>query len=890
MSRSRPAPGGPSAMAKAYEPQEVERRWRAFWEKENCFRADPGSGRPAFSMVIPPPNITGRLHVGHGLNNTLQDILARWKRMSGFDVLWLPGSDHASIATHVMIERALEKEGTTRQDLGREAFLERAWEWKAKYGSEITDQLRRLGASCDWSRERFTLDPGLSRAVREVFVRLYEDGLIYRGRYMINWCTRCGTAVSDLEVVHKEVRGSIWTVSYPLEGGGEIRVATTRPETILGDAAVAVHPDDERYQSVTGRYAVLPVLGRNIPVLADGFVDPEFGTGAVKVTPAHDPNDFEAGRRLGLEPIVVMDERGTMTGAAGPFAGQDRFACRRGLLERLESEGRVVATEEHLHSVGHCQRCNTVVEPMISLQWFVRIEPLAGPALSAVEEGRIAFVPDSWRKTYYEWMRNIRDWCISRQLWWGHRIPAWYCDPCGETIVRREDPDRCPSCGGPVRQDPDILDTWFSSGLWAFSTLGWPDRTADLGRYYPGTVLVTGYDIIFFWVARMVMLSLRFMDGEVPFRAVFYNGLVRDAHGEKISKTRGNVIDLFDLLDRYGADGVRFTYAALTTPGSDVSLDPGRLEGSRAFANKIWNVARYAMPHIEALDRDRPGASVEPSIADRWIRSRLSRVAGEVDRALEGYRFDDAAESLYHFAWHEFCDWYVEISKAALAGPDPVARSARRTLHHVLENLVRMLHPFMPFLTEELYQALPSKEDASRPRSVTLAGYPRPDPSAEDPEAERAMQIVMDVVTVRRNLQAGLRGAVKSAPTVVVPAHAEARAILETMTDVLACLTRSTDVTVAGEADEGVTSIRGVTSDALVVMPIEGVDLAAERERLQGEIDRTTRDLTVHQAKLSNPKFVQRAKPEAVQKVRVAHEDLTDRLSRLRATLDQLGG
>ncbi|HET6372132.1 MAG TPA: valine--tRNA ligase, partial [Candidatus Polarisedimenticolia bacterium] len=499
-------------MQKSFEPKSVESRWRAFWEEKAIYRADPRSEASPFVMVIPPPNITGRLHVGHGLNNTLQDVLARWQRMSGRDVLWVPGSDHASIATHVMIERELEKEGTTRRRIGREAFLERAKAWKEKYGGEISEQLKRLGASCDWSRERFTMDPGFSRAVREVFVRLYEEGLIYRDRYLINWCPRCGTAVSDLEVIHKETQGTLWTLRYPLDGGGEIRISTTRPETMLGDVAVAVHPDDERFKDLVGRVAILPVLGRRIPVVADSFVDPAFGTGAVKVTPAHDPNDFLAGRRLGLTPITVMDEQARMTAAAGPYAGLDRFECRARLLERLREEGHVVEERDHLLAVGHCQRCDTIVEPLISLQWFVRVEPLARRALEAVETGRIEIVPEQWTKTYFEWMRNIRDWCISRQLWWGHRIPAWYCEGCGTTVVSRVDPTSCSSCGGAqLTQDPDILDTWFSSSLWAFATLGWPDQTVELARYYPTTVLVTGYDIIFFWVARMVMMGLKFM-------------------------------------------------------------------------------------------------------------------------------------------------------------------------------------------------------------------------------------------------------------------------------------------------------------------------------------------------------------------------------------------
>jgi len=878
-------------MQKAFDPTAVEPRWRRFWEERDIFRADPASGRPAFAMVIPPPNITGRLHVGHGLNNALQDILARWKRMSGYDVLWVPGSDHASIATHVMIERALEKEGLTRQEIGRERFMERAWAWKAKYGGEIGEQLRRLGASCDWSRERFTMDDGLSRAVREVFVRLYEEGLIYRDRYLINWCPRCATAVSDLEVVHRDVVGRIWTVRYPLEGGGAICVATTRPETILGDAAVAVHPDDERYRDRLGKHALLPVLGRRIPVVADGFVDPAFGTGAVKITPAHDPNDFLAGKRLGLEPIVVMDEKGRMTAAAGPYAGQDRFECRKRLLERLRDDGALVEEKEHRHAVGHCQRCDSVVEPMISLQWFVRIEPLAGPAIEAVESGRVTLIPDQWRKTYFEWMRNIRDWCISRQLWWGHRIPAWYCDACGTTIVSREDPAACSACAGTsLTQDPDILDTWFSSGLWAFSTLGWPEPTAELRRYYPTTVLVTGYDIIFFWVARMVMLGLKFM-GDVPFHEVFFNGLVRDAHGDKISKTKGNVIDLFDQLDTYGTDAVRFTYASMTSPGSDVALSPGRLEGSRAFANKMWNAVRFARPHLE---RDGAPAALPPrstmSIADRWILSRASRVASEVGESLGRYRFDDAAARLYQFAWHELCDWYLELSKQALASGDaPEARSARAVLGHVLDSLLRMLHPFMPYITEELWQGLPRA--AGGQDSVALARYPVAVPEHDDPEAEATMAVLIENGVAGRNLRAELRIPPSSRPRVLVhPAGEEAKRRLEPQTEALRGVINASEVVIVSSFPDDLVAARSVTSSAVVAIPLEGLlDVEAERSRLRKDIARLEKEIAVHDGKLGNEGFLSKARPEAIEKVRSARGEAADRLERLRDTLGQLG-
>ncbi|HKY31086.1 MAG TPA: valine--tRNA ligase [Candidatus Polarisedimenticolia bacterium] len=875
-------------MDKSFDPRAVEPRWRRAWEELGLYRADPASGRPPFSMVIPPPNITGRLHVGHGLNNTLQDVLARWKRMGGHDVLWVPGSDHASIATHVMLERQLEKEGTTRQALGREVFLERAWAWKEKYGGEIVEQLRRLGVSCDWSRERFTMDPGLSRAVREVFVRLYEEGLIYRDRYMINWCPRCRTAVSDLEVVHKEFPGTLWTLRYDLEGGGAVRVATTRPETFLGDAAVAVHPDDERHRGLAGRTAILPILGRRIPVVADDFVDPSFGTGAVKVTPAHDPNDFLAGRRLGLAPIVIMDDAGRMTAEAGPCAGLDRFECRRLLVERLRAEGVIEEEKPHTISAGRCQRCDTIVEPMISLQWFVAMEPLARPALEAVESGRIVFIPDSWRKTYFEWMRNIRDWCISRQLWWGHRIPAWSCAGCGRMLVLREDPSSCPECGSDrLEQDPDVLDTWFSSGLWAFSTLGWPDRTPELGRYYPTSVLVTGYDIIFFWVARMIMMGLKFM-GDVPFRAVFYNGLVRDAQGEKISKMKGNVIDLFDLMDTYGTDAVRFTYAAMSSPGADVPLSPGRLEGSRAFANKIWNAARFARPHLEG-PRAATMRRENLSVADRWILSRGSRTAREIHEALSAYRFDEAAAAIYRFTWHDVCDWYLELSKPALAAGGREAEAARAVLSHTLDRVLRLLHPFMPFLTEELWQGL--VRGAEDPVSLSLAAYPQDEPRWDDPEAERMMDRMMETVVAARNLRAasGIAGGTRLPRLELVTADDQVRRDLSALAPSIAGSTRTAEVVFVASFAPGIDRARTVTSLGEIGLPLEGVmDRPAERERLQREIERVTKELSVHQAKLSNDRFVQRARPEAVEKVRSAHRELSERLSRLQATLAQI--
>jgi valyl-tRNA synthetase len=662
---------------KSYDPKLVEDHWWMFWEKERFFVADVRSEKPSFVIVIPPPNVTGSLHMGHMLVYTLHDIVVRWKRMLGFNTLWLPGTDHAGIATQNVVERQLAAEGKTRHDLGREAFEKRVWAWKEQSGNIILRQLRRLGGSCDWTRERFTLDEGLSRAVREVFVRLYEEGLIYRGKRLINWCVRCGTALSDLEVKAQLVQGELSYIRYPIKsdsaslpgvapGSEFIAVATTRPETMLGDAAVAANPKDERYQHLVGKTLVLPLLNREIPLIADDFVDPEFGTGLVKVTPAHDPNDFEIGLRHGLEMLTVIDESGRMTQAAGRFQGMDRFQCRREVLKALAEQNLLEKTVGFAHNVGHCDRCRTVVEPALSTQWFVKTKPLAEPAIQAVEDGRIRFVPDNWSKTYFEWMRNIKDWCISRQLWWGHRIPAWYCENCGEINVARETPARCHSCGHTkLRQDTDVLDTWFSAALWPFSTLGWPDETEDLKKFYPTSLLITAFDIIFFWVARMIMAGLRFM-GDVPFRTVYIHSLVRDAEGQKMSKSKGNVIDPLEVMEQYGTDAVRFTLAIMAAPGTDISLSHDKMLSYRAFANKVWNAARFILLNLESLQsRLSPGFSIasapaafaerrsELSSIDRWILSRLNSTVNHINQALEDFRFHEASHELYHFFWHE---------------------------------------------------------------------------------------------------------------------------------------------------------------------------------------------------------------------------------------------
>ena len=752
---------------KSYEPKSVEGKWYPFWETMRFFVADARSTKPAFSIVIPPPNITGALHMGHMLVYTLHDIIVRWRRMQGFNTLWLPGTDHAGIATQNVVERQLAVEGKTRFDLGRDAFEKRVWEWKKQSGSTILRQLRMLGGSCDWTRERFTLDEGLSRAVREVFVRLYDDGLIYRGKRLINWCIRCRTALSDLEVKSDQVQGKLYYIRYPVKGSAEsVTVATTRPETMLGDTAVAYNPQDQRCSALRGKILILPLLHREIPLIEDEFVDPKFGTGLVKVTPAHDPNDFEIGVRHHLEMISVMDEDGRMTAEAGPFQGLDRFESRREVLRTLEAQGLLEKVEDHLHNVGHCDRCKTIIEPRLSVQWFVTTKPLAEPAIAAVEGGRIRFVPDNWAKTYFEWMRNIKDWCISRQLWWGHRIPAWYCGACGEITVAREAPLSCRQCGSPsLSQETDVLDTWFSSGLWPFSTLGWPEGTEDLKVFYPTSLLITAFDILFFWVARMIMLGLKFM-GDVPFRIVYIHSLVRDAEGQKMSKSKGNVIDPLQVMEQYGTDAVRFTLAIMAAPGTDLSLSHEKMLSHRAFANKIWNATRFVLMNqgqpvflgspafsFSSLQQELIRGQSELSVIDRWILSRLTNVIKEVHSSLESFRFHEASYHLYHFFWHELCDWYIELIKPAILDSKERGNqeNSSQVLYYIFDQALKLLHPFMPFITEELWQRLPHE-------GISLAVAPFPESHKEfiDPEAEKSLAILEDVIITIRNVRADM--------------------------------------------------------------------------------------------------------------------------------------
>ncbi len=879
---------------KVYHPRDVEEKWYAEWEKRGFFHADPHSARPSFSVVIPPPNITGVLHMGHALNNTLQDILVRWKRMEGANTLWLPGTDHAGIATQNVVERQLASEDSHREDYGRTRFVQRVWQWREESGRAIIQQLKRLGASCDWERERFTLDEGLSRAVREVFVRLYREGLIYRGNYIINWCPRCHTALSDLEVEHEEVRGKLYYLRYPLASGeGGVVIATTRPETLLGDTAVAVHPDDDRYREFVGKRLILPVLGREIPVIADAYVDREFGTGALKITPAHDPYDFEVGERHGLERIAVMSGEGKMNEQAGPYVGMDRFECRKAILRDLEEAGTLVSEQDHLHAVGHCYRCKTVIEPTLSMQWFVKMKPLAEPAIRAVEEDRVRFIPKSWDKTYFEWMHNIKDWCISRQIWWGHQIPAWHCQNCRAVTVEMEDPKVCGSCGSPeIRQDEDVLDTWFSSALWPFSTLGWPDRTEELRRFYPTSVLVTGFDILFFWVARMIMMGEKFM-GEVPFREVYVHALVRDADGQKMSKSKGNVIDPLEVMDRFGTDALRFTLASMASPGRDIKLSEQRIEGYRNFANKIWNAARFI--GMQEVESGEPPATVPPlaafggdrpfSLPDRWILSRLQETIRLVKSHLCDYRFDESSQAVYHFFWHEFCDNYLELSKLQLQAGGEERLRTLAVLRHTLEASLKLLHPFMPFITEEIWQHLDGERD-----SIMVSSFPEPDPTRIDPEGEREMEILLETIRTVRHL----RSALSVTPGRQVEIHLRVThlptlPLLKQGSGYLERFSRASRLLIGPEIEKPASSAVAVTSFGEIYLPLSGlVDIAGEKQRLAREIDKLSQEVARIETKLSDQAFRTKAPETVVAKEEARRGEVEEKIGRLRQNLTWL--
>jgi valyl-tRNA synthetase len=915
-------PAGEPTTKQGYDPHGVEEQWYRFWEEHHLFHADETRDAPAYSIVIPPPNVTGSLHMGHALNNTLQDILIRWHRMRGDNTLWMPGTDHAGIATQNVVERQLRQEGLTRDQVGREAFIQRVWKWKAESGGTIIHQLKTLGASCDWARERFTLDPGLSEAVKEVFCQLYEAGLIYRGDYIINWCPRCQTALSDLEVDYQDRNGKLWHIRYPLTSGeGEVVVATTRPETMLGDTAVAVHPEDDRYTSLVGRTVILPIMNREIPIIADSYVDREFGTGFVKVTPAHDPKDFECGLRHGLPQIKVIADDGRMNSNAGPYEGLDRFACRDKLVKDLTRDGFLTRVEDHRHAVGQCYRCQTVVEPSLSRQWFVKMTPLAEPAIRAVEDGRIRIIPSQWEKTYFEWMRNIRDWCVSRQIWWGHRIPAWFCDACEETIVSRTTPTACPRCGkGDLRQETDVLDTWFSSALWPFSTLGWPQRTRELAVYYPTSCLVTGFDILFFWVARMIMMGLRFM-GDVPFRDVVIHGLIRDEQGEKMSKTRGNVIDPLHVINgatleellvsaraggappaaldsirrqfpegfpRFGADALRFTLAALAGQGSDIKLSVKRIEGYRHFCNKLWNAYRFAARHIvEGEASDAPLADRSLTLADRWILTRLNQVIAGVTESLTTYRFNDAASILYQFLWHEYCDWYLEIVKDRLASSDGGAETeaGRLLLLHVLEQSLRLLHPIMPFITEEIWQRLPRHG-----MSIMVAPWPLPDPALDFPQAVETMDVLMEITREVRNIRSAYNiPPAKRLSLVLHTGSAAQDAILESCRGYLVSLARLSRLEFGQGVAKPNVAATAVVKGIEAHVPLEDViDLREEQGRLTRELAKVEKALERIERKLSNEEFLGKAPPSVVVQERATRAELLDAQAKLRESAGRI--
>ncbi len=861
-------------LAKTYEPQEVEDRIYRFWEEGGYFHAEAHPDKKPYTIVMPPPNITGQLHMGHALDETLQDILIRWRRMQGYEALWVPGTDHASIATEAKIVEAMAKEGLTKEDLGREGFLERAWAWKETYAGRIEQQLKKLGSSCDWERERFTLDEGCSKAVREVFVRLYEKGLIYRGERIINWCPHCKTSISDAEVEFEEKDAFFYHLRYPIEGTGEyLELATTRPETMLGDTAVAVHPDDERYKALVGKNVILPLVNKAIPVVADTYVEMDFGTGVVKITPAHDPNDFEVGLRHGLPVITVTTEDGHMNELAGKYAGMTLMDCRKAVVKDLEDGGYLVKTEPLRHNVGSCYRCRTVIEPRVSQQWFVKMKPLAEPAIEAVRSGRTKFVPERFDKVYYNWMENIRDWCISRQLWWGHRIPAWYCPDCGEIVVSREDPAACPKCGcTALKQDEDTLDTWFSSALWPFSTLGWPDKTPELAYFYPTSTLVTGYDIIFFWVARMIFSGVEHM-GEAPFDTVLIHGLIRDAQGRKMSKSLGNGVDPLEVIAQYGADALRFMLATGNSPGNDMRFTTEKVESSRNFANKLWNAARFILMNLGDGDIE-PGLPDTLTLEDKWILSKFNSLARAVTDNLEKFELGLAVQKLYDFIWDQFCDWYIELCKARLQGEK--AADARRVLVFVMTRTLSLLHPFMPFVTEEIWQSLPHEGEA-----LIRAPWPVYDEALAFPAEEKEMERVMDAIRAIRNRRAEMN----------VPPSRKAEVYVETAfadtfhtgAPFIQRLASASAVRV-GESFEVPGAVKIVTADATIQIPMdELVDRAAELARLSKERESVQKQLDGAQARLNNPAFTSKA-PEAV--VATAREN-AERLAEKLALLDQ---
>ena len=870
-------------MAKAYNPKEVEDKIYDFWQEGNYFHAEVDKDKKPYTIVMPPPNITGQLHMGHALDNTLQDILIRWRRMQGYSALWLPGTDHASIATEAKIVEAMRKEGITKEDLGREKFLERAWEWKKEYGGRIVSQLKKMGSSCDWERERFTMDEGCSKAVKEVFVRLYNKGLIYRGERIINWCPHCKTSISDAEVEFEEQAGHFWHLRYPLtDGSGYLELATTRPETLLGDTAVAVNPSDERYKDLVGKTLTLPLVGREIPIIADDYVDVDFGTGVVKITPAHDPNDFQVGLRHNLPVINVMTDDAKIVEDYPKYAGMDRYEAREAIVKDLDEGGFLVKVEKHDHNVGTCYRCHSTVEPRVSKQWFVKMDELAGPAIECVKSGKTKFVPERFNKIYYHWMENIRDWCISRQLWWGHRIPAYYCDECGEVTVAKEMPEKCPKCGCTrLHQDEDTLDTWFSSALWPFSTLGWPDKTPELDYYFPTNTLVTGYDIIFFWVARMIFSSVEQMNSQ-PFDTVFIHGIVRDENGVKMSKSLGNGIDPLLVIDQYGADALRMFLATGNSPGNDMRYSEKRVEACRNFANKLWNASRFVHMNIDDYNvKNELPATLETE--DKWILHTLNNVAKEVNENLERFELGIALSKIYDFIWNSYCDWYIELCKARLQSEGETAQNARQVLIYVLDKILKLLHPFMPFITEEIWQTIPHDTDG---KTVMLEKYPEYDPSLDFPSEAEEMMKVMEAITAIRTQRNEMN----------VPPSKKAKlfiatAIPETFSNgeqFFKKLASASEVEISDSFDiDGAVTV--VTSDAKIYIPMEElVDKEAELKRLNKELKQVEKMLAQDEGKLNNPGFMSKAPEKVIEKIKGQAEKEREKIALIHAAMDAL--
>jgi valyl-tRNA synthetase len=871
----------PEEIAKAYEPQEVEDKIYKFWQQNRWFHAVPDTSKNPYTIVIPPPNITGQLHMGHALDETLQDILIRWRRMQGYSALWLPGTDHAAIATEAKIVAAMTEEGVTKEDLGREGFLERAWQWKDKYGGRIVEQLKKLGSSCDWERERFTMDDGCSKAVKEVFVRLYEKGLIYRGERIINWCPKCKTSLSDAEVEFDEKAGSFWHLRYHLaDGSGYLDLATTRPETLLGDTALAVHPEDERYKAFVGKTVILPLLGREIPIVADSYVEPEFGTGVVKITPAHDPNDFEVGLRHNLPVINVLNEDATINEQGGKYAGLDRYECRKAIVKDLEQGGFLLKIEPHNHNVGGCYRCGTTVEPRVSTQWFVKMEPLAKPAIEAVKSGQTKFVPERFDTIYFHGLENIRDWCISRQIWWGHRIPAWYCQSCGKTIVSREEVDVCPHCkSASLEQDTDTLDTWFSSALWPFSTLGWPDKTEDLKYFYPTDTLVTGYDIIFFWVVRMMFSGLEHT-GEVPFNTVFIHGIVRDSQGRKMSKSLGNGIDPLVIIEQYGADALRFSLTTGVSPGNDMRFTEEKVESSRNFANKLWNATRFVLMNLgeEELSLELP---TELALEDKWIISTLNSTIRELTNNLGNFELGIALQKINDFVWDSFCDWYIELSKTRLQQGGDTARSVRSVLIYVLTSALKLLHPFMPYITEALYQSIPHNEEA-----IIISKWPEYSPANDYPQEAAEMGRIMAAIRAIRTRRSEMN----------VPPSKKAKVYIETAYNTtfkngvpfLLRLASASKVEIGtGFELDGAVNI--VTDGAKIYIPMEElVDKAKELERLNKELEKAQKDFNMISGKLNNQGFMAKAPASVVEAERAKRAKVEDKIKLINSALEKL--